>query len=105
MIKKRAWITKGTNCFYPTQSKSSNYSVISAITETEVVGFNVVKPSVTWDHFVFFVEYIYSKLRRMNKKDRNIILLYDGAKSHTSLINQRHSLNYLFTIQLPPYSP
>lgn len=97
MVKKRAWINIGENIFYPTNIKSSNYSVIAAITSSEVVGFQVVKDSVTWDHFVYFMEFCYHHLVIKYHYSR-LIFLYDGAKCHTSRASQKYFLNHVNAI-------
>ena len=61
------------------------------------MGFGVVHTAVTWDHFVHFVEYAYYNLKK-KYPGKNIVFLYDGAKSHVSLGSKNFILNKILEI-------
>lgn len=60
-FQKKAWCDKGKPFFFPTSTKSVNYSVCAAITKDEIVGYIVVKGSITWEYYLYFlgeIEYV-----------------------------------------------
>jgi transposase len=84
------------------KKKSKNYSIITCITNEEVLGAMLVEGGVKGD--VFFT-FIVETIMKYNLSNEKYTIILDNAKVHKTIAYMQKYEQYINTLYLPSYSP
>ena len=90
--KKRAWCDKGEPFFLTNNSKSINYTVVGAFTRKEVLGYAVIKGSMSHEYFLYFIGEIQHLFYKKTSL-KEVVFVLDQAKQHVCNIVKNIFLN------------
>ena len=97
---------RGPRCLVSeVNKKSERYSVIGAVDKEGMACYQVFQDSVRADDFVYFMTNLESFLEIKNVDLKKTVFFCDNEPTHRSQIAQKHVLERLNVLFLPPYSP
>ena len=104
--KNYAWSWKGIPLSLQKSFKSSNYSVIGAISEKEFIGMMIIRGPVNSEIFCGFISCLIQNLfeSKMCQNPEDFVLVMDNAHCHKKLLLE-HFKPYFYMLWTPPYTP
>ena len=104
--KNYAWSRKGIPFCLEKSFKSSNYSVIGAISEKEFIGFMIIRGPVNSELFCGFISCLIQNLleSKLCQSPEDFVLVMDNAHCHKKLLI-KHIKPYFYMLWIPPYTP
>ena len=104
--KNYAWSRKGIPLYLEKSFKSSNYSVMGAISEKEFIGFMIIRGSVNSELFCGFISCLIKNLlgSKLCESPEDFVLVMDNAHCHKKLLLE-HFKPYFYMLWIPPYTP
>lgn len=94
----------GEKCWVKTNAKTQNYTVLAAITRTQVLGFQIFKGSVTAEDFGAFISSLLNRYSRILLNPSKYIFFMDNAPIHKAKVLKPFFSNFCIMFNAP-YSP